>query len=206
MTEDEDRETLAAKRMATLPKLIYTTEGMDIPASLIFVPGRRLNNWKITDSKAFGWAPTTWMTQQVYNYRFPSPIPQCRRSEALRKWYKVKIDAPKEDWKTFEADTIRTADEPSIIMSEHNSKGRWTIGTLAKKIGPLGDDTRWVTILGRAWIRLETNLTIIKERRDELRQQTERMAIGERLGPDQKWCIDGQSGSKKRSFDDFSNS
>ena len=112
--------------------------------------------------------------------------------QALNEWFKVKVDVDEEKWEHFYENQIQKADEPSIILSAYSPKEQWEVGILVASKGRLhAGDIRWVKILSRVWIRLETNTNIIYKMRDSFRQNQGWMAFGEMLSGEQRWCVDG---------------
>ena len=110
----------------------------------------------------------------------------------LNEWFKVKVDVDMREWKEFYEDHIEKADEPSIILSAYSPKEQWEVGILVASKGRLhAGDIRWVKMLRRVWIRLETNSNIIYKMRDTFRQNQGWMAFGEMLSSKQRWCIEG---------------
>jgi len=102
------------------------------------------------------------------------------------------VDVDEEKWEHFYENQIQKADEPSIILSAYSPKEQWEVGILVASKGRLhAGDIRWVKILSRVWIRLETNTNIIYKMRDSFRQNQGWMAFGEMLSGEQRWCVDG---------------
>ena len=112
----------------------------------------------------------------------------------MHKWYKVVADTEGIEWKRFWSDNISEREETSIIMSTRSPKDKWEIGLLVKSKGMLSQgEYRWVERLCRVWFRLETNSNVVTKMIQGVRERGNGMLFGERLGDDQKWCIDGGS-------------
>lgn len=58
-------------------------------------------------------------------------------------------------------------------------------GSLAK------GEARWVEILCRVWLRLETNHSVIGGLCARFRENVDNVLWGERLKNNQKWCVAG---------------
>ena len=117
-------------------------------------------------------------------------------SQSLHAWYKVAFDiheVAKVSWNHFFCERLKSAKEPSIIMSGFEEpKERWEVGVLVRaKGGRLhAGSIRRVEVLCRVFLRLETNPETIQKMRDTFRQNPTWMGFGEKL-PTTKWCIDG---------------
>lgn len=139
---------------------------------------------------------------------FPGIVLHCPRSpmksetfhipvnQSLHKWFKISLDIggqgrSLEDFWENQVCWEKSKGKPSIIMSVENPRERWEIGVLVQDKGLLTrGEVRWVKILCRVWIRLETNNNILKKLGDDFRNSEGMMMIGERI-TSQKWCIDG---------------
>ena len=113
--------------------------------------------------------------------------------QGLHKWYRIVADrgGKGQDFNDFWKTHVCTASDPSIIMSTHTIRDRWEIGVLVHTKGVLTKgEVRWVQILCRVWIRLETNPNVIGKQGDLFREKGDAVIFGERLKA-QKWCIDG---------------
>lgn len=76
-------------------------------------------------------------------------------------------------------------------MSTHAIRDRWEVGVLVHTKGLLTKgEVRWVRILCRVWIHLETNTNVIRKQGDLFREKGDAVLFGERLRS-QKWWIDG---------------
>jgi len=127
----------------------------------------------------------------IENPKFWVPVHQ-----SLHKWFKVVADggdrAIGKSWKDFWREKVCRNRETGIIMSSENPRERWEVGVLVTSKDLLTNgEVRWVKVLCRVWIRLETNQGIIQELADRFRSQKDTMIFGERLKTPQKWCIDG---------------
>lgn len=213
------KKQIADARMAILLELINLSPGLGIPSGIIFVPGERLiAEQEQIGKRAFEWAPKTWLSQQVNNVeplrktarlmrnglevRFPGiklhlPLQAFKAStfwipthHSLNKWFKVKVNVDDRDWDQFYQDNMATADEICIILSTPSAKLQWEVGMLVGSKGRLHDDVRWVYLLARVWVQLETNTDIVYKMQDVFRRKKDWMAMGERLPNQQKWLID----------------
>ena len=127
--------------------------------------------------------------QPIVDHKFWITVHQC-----MHKWYKVVADTEGIEWKRFWSDNISEREETSIIMSTRSPKDKWEIGLLVKSKGMLSQgEYRWVERLCRVWFRLETNSNVVTKMIQGVRERGNGMLFGERLGDDQKWCIDGGS-------------
>jgi len=114
--------------------------------------------------------------------------------QSMHKWFKVVVDTQGQDWKTFWETKMSVPQdaEPSIIMSVETLRERWEVGVLARNKGMLGQgNVRWVEILCRVWVRLETNSSIVTKLLKSVRECEGGLIFGERLKSTQRWCIDG---------------
>ena len=77
-------------------------------------------------------------------------------------------------------------------MSTNDPRERWEVGILVQRKGFLTKgEVRWVKILCRVWVRLETNTNVLRDLGTRFRQRSDAMIFGERL-KSQQWCIDGE--------------
>lgn len=212
------KREIANSRMATFLELIDLAPGLGIPSGIIFVPGPKLISKQAQVRRVFAWAPMTWLSQQMNNLpllcrnarlmrhglevQFPGirvhlplnaikePMFWLPTHPCLHKWFKVKVDIADGAWEQFYQDHILTAEEPCIILSAQNPKTDWEIGLLVGSKGYLHDNVRWVHVLERVWIRLETDTDIIHKMQSIFRQKRDWMVFGEKLSKHQNWCID----------------
>jgi hypothetical protein len=127
--------------------------------------------------------------QPVVDHKFWIAVHQC-----MHKWFKVVADTRGVEWKKFWSEEISSRGETSIIMSTRSPRDKWEVGLLVRSKGVLSQgEYRWVERLCRVWFRLETNSNVITKLVQGVREKGNGMLFGERLGDDQKWCIDGGS-------------
>ncbi|KAF2837163.1 hypothetical protein M501DRAFT_995692 [Patellaria atrata CBS 101060] len=128
-----------------------------------------------------------WPKDPVASSKFWISVHQC-----MHKWFKIVADTGGVDWETFWANEVCTQDETFIILSTSNPRDKWEIGLLVQSKGVLSQgEVRWVKTLCRVWIRLEANPDIIARMVQGVRERGNGMLFGERLGDQQRWCIDG---------------
>ena len=115
--------------------------------------------------------------------------------QSMHKWYKITTDMEGEEWQAFNKAEIcaKKLTRPSIILSEDSTRGKWQVGLLVrdKDDGILAGNIRWVEVLCRLWVRLETNVNVIKEQVDSFHRNDGCMIFADRLEQFQKWCIAG---------------
>ena len=115
--------------------------------------------------------------------------------QSMHKWYKITTDMKDKDWETFYEAEICTKEltRPSIILSEDSTRGKWQVGVLVrdKDDGILAGNIRWVEVLRRLWVRLETNVNVNKEQVDSFHRNDGCTVFADRLEQNQKWCIAG---------------
>lgn len=205
--------------MSRLLELIALGPGLGIPSGIIFVSGARLIvEQEQIGKRAFEWAPKTWLSQQVNNVeplrktarlmrnglevQFPGiklhlPLEAFKSStfwlpthSSLHKWFKVKVNVDDGYWDQFYRDHMAKADELCILLSTQNPKTQWEVGLLVGSKGRLHENIRWVYILQRVWVQMETNTDIIRKMKDIYHRKREWMALGEKLPNEQKWLVD----------------
>lgn len=209
-----DKELLA-KRMVKFLNLLEEDVRFGIPSGIIFLPAPNLK------VEGYSWAPASWMTEQAYLYplhRNLRPVAQVTRlglsvefpgillyppkvpvkdkpwipvSQNLHKWYKVVADSRGPKWQDIWRRAC-AAEQPCIILSSYEPRGQYEVGVLVATIGKLAkDERRWVKILCRVWVRLETNHPVIGKLCTGFRENMDHMLWGERLKNEQKWYVDG---------------
>lgn len=62
------REVVAANRMATFLDLLTKTQGLGVPSGIIFLPRPQSNDIDLPKTKAFGWAPRSWLSEQDHSF------------------------------------------------------------------------------------------------------------------------------------------
>ncbi|KAL8728479.1 MAG: hypothetical protein Q9166_005377 [cf. Caloplaca sp. 2 TL-2023] len=217
---------LAVRRMVRFLDLLTKIPGLGVPPGIIFLPGPRLRDPNIPETKEFGWAPRSWCSKQDHSYpifrpltpesyimkdgllvKFPGLLLSCPSNpvkhsmfwtcvqQSMHKWYKITTDMEDKEWQAFyEAEIFAKKDtRPSIILSEDSTRGKWQVGLLVrdKDDGTLAGNIRWVEVLCRLWVRLETNVNVIKGQVDSFHRNDGCMMFADRLEQDQKWCIAG---------------
>lgn len=209
-----DKE-LSAKRMVKFLNLLEEDVRLGIPSGIIFLPAPKLK------VEGYSWAPASWMTEQAHSYplhRNPRQVAQVTRlglsvefpgillyppkvpvtdklwipvSQNLHKWYKVVANTRGPKWQDIWRRACAT-EQPCIILSSYEPRGQYEVGVLVATKGNLAkDEGRWVKILCRVWVRLETNHSVIGKLCTSFRENMDNMLWGERLKNDQKWCVDG---------------
>lgn len=115
--------------------------------------------------------------------------------QSMHKWYKITTDMKDKDWQAFYKAEIcaKRLTRPSIILSEDRTRGKWQVGLLVrdKDHGILAGNIRWVEVLRRLWVRLETNVNVNKEQVDSFHLNDGCTVFADRLEQNQKWCIAG---------------
>jgi hypothetical protein len=208
-------EELSAQRMVKLLNLLEEDVRLGIPSGIIFLPGPKLK------VEGYSWAPASWMTEQAYSYPlhrnlrqaaqvtrlglsvefpgillYPPKVPVQDKfwipvSQNLHKWYKVVANTRGPKWQDIWRRAC-AAEQPCIILSSYEPRGQYEMGVLVATKGSLvKDEARWVKILCRVWVRLETNHSVIGELCTTFRTNMDHVLWGERLKNDQKWCVDG---------------
>ena len=128
-------------------------------------------------------------TKPVKALRFWFPVHQ-----SMHKWYKVLVDTDGKNWDSFWQKEVCCTQcaGPCIIMCDGNTRDRWEVGVLCRNKGTLRQgEIRWVQILCRVWIRLETNPRIISDLICGMQAESDQVMFGERLDDQQEWCVDG---------------
>ena len=216
----EEPNVVAAKRMVKFLDMLDKQPGLGIPSGIIFLPPPKLRvegygwapeTWLTKQAHSYPLMESLRragsMMKQGLQVEFPGLILHCPReslehekfwipvNQSLHKWYRVVADrgGKGRDFKDFWETRVGRSREPSIIMATFTPRERWEIGVLVQTKGLLTrGEVRWVRILCRVWVRLETNSDIIRERGNLFRETEGAMMFGERLNS-QKWCIDGDS-------------
>ena len=214
----EGHDIVADKRMKTFLDMLDEHPDLGIPSGIIFLPPPKLpidgygwatRTWLTKQARSY---PLTRPLRQAGSImkngllvEFPGFVLHCPHkplengtfwipvNQGLHEWYKIVVDRGSEgqDFKDFCKIHICTAREPSIIMSTDIIRDRWEIGVLVGMKGLLTKgEVRWVQILCRVWVRLETNTNIIHKQGDLFREKGDEMVIADRLNSS-KWCIDG---------------
>ena len=209
-----DKE-LSAKRMVKFLNLLEEDVRLGIPSGIIFLPAPKLN------VDGYNWAPASWMTEQAHSYQLHRNLRQVAQvtrlglsvefpgillyppkepvedkfwisvSENFHKWYKVVANTRGPKWQDIWQRAC-AAEQPCIILSSYEPRGQYETGVLVMTKGNLArDEARWVKILCRVWVRLETNHSVIGKLCTNYRENMDNMLLGERLKNDQKWCVDG---------------
>lgn len=121
--------------------------------------------------------------------RFWVPVAQ-----SMHKWFKVIAYLEKaEDRANFRRwwQEVSRECELVIIMAKANPRAQGTIGLLVRQKGLLSDGKiRWVDILCRVWVRLETDREHIRSLCNSFRKYPQRAMFGTRTEA-QEWCVDG---------------
>lgn len=208
-------EELSAQMMVKFLNLLEEDVKLGIPSGIIFLPGPKLK------VEGYSWAPASWMTEQAYTYPLHRNLRQVAQvtrlglwvefpgillyppkgpvedkfwipvSQNLHKWYKVVGNTQGTKWQEIWRRAC-AAEQPCIILSSYEPCGQYEIGALVATKGHLAkDEARWVKILCRVWVRLETNHSFIGKLCKSFRENMDNMLWGERLKNDQKWCVDG---------------
>lgn len=214
----ESHDVVADKRMRTFLDMLDEHPDLGIPSGIIFLPPPKLpidgygwapRTWLTKQARS---SPLMRPLRQAgsimkkgFLVEFPGLLLHCPHEslenetlwvpvqQGLHKWYKIVTDrgSKGQDFKDFWKTYVCTASEPSIIMSTHTIRDRWEIGVLVHTKGLLTKgEVRWVEILCRVWIRLETNTNVIRKQGDLFREKGDAVLFGDRLRS-QKWCIDG---------------
>ena len=214
----ESHDAVADKRMKIFLDMLDEHPDLGIPSGIIFLPAPKLpidgygwapKTWLTKQARS---SPLMRPLRQGgsvmkkgFLVEFPGLILHCPHQsleneifwvpvqQGLHKWYKVKADrgSKGQDFKDFWETYVSTASEPSIIMSTNTIRDRWEIGVLVHTKGLLTKgEVRWVQILCRVWVRLETNTNVMRKQGDLFREKEDAVVFGERLRS-QKWCIDG---------------
>jgi Heterokaryon incompatibility protein (HET) len=215
ITSTGDDEALSAKRMVKFLNLLEEDVRLGIPSGIIFLPAPKL---QVAD---YTWAPASWMTEQAHSLplhgdlrrvaqmtrlglsvEFPGILLYPPKSAVkdklwipvslnLHKWYKVVPNTRGQNWQDIWRRAC-AAEQPCIILSCYEPRGEYEMGVLVATKGKLSkDEARWVKILCRVWVRLETNHSVIGRLCANFRENMDNMLWGERLQHDQKWCVEG---------------
>jgi hypothetical protein len=214
--EGEKNEDLVADmRMAKLLDLIEEDPTLGIPSGIIFLPGPKLpvpgyrwapKTWLSKQSHPYSlFRPlrkTALSTKRGVVVTFPGLVLHCSVQvpkttfylplhETLHKWFKIQVATPEEDWSTFWRTNASALHELCIVMSVSNPRDRWEIGDLVRTKGSLNQgQVKWVEVLARVWIRLETDFEKLIELRREYKEQSDKLMFGSRVKDDQMWCVD----------------
>jgi Heterokaryon incompatibility protein (HET) len=214
-TEGDEKLSASAKRMVEFLNLLEEDMRLGIPSGIIFLPAPKLQ------VEGYSWAPASWMTEQAYSYPlhrnlrqvaqmtrlglsvefpgillYPPKVPVKDKlwipvSQNLHKWYKVVANTRGPNWQKIWRRAC-AAGQPCIILSSYEPREQYEMGVLVATKGNLAKDQgRWVKILCRVWVRLETNHSVIGKLCTRFRENMDNMLWGERLKNDQKWCVDG---------------
>ncbi len=214
----ETPEAIADKRMKVFLDMLEENPDLGIPSGIIFLPLSKLpidgygwapRTWLTRQARS---SPLIRPLRQAgsimkkgFLVEFPGLLLHCPQEssenetfwvpvqQGLHKWYRIVADrgGKGQDFNDFWKTYVCTASDPSIIMSTHTIRDRWEIGVLVHTKGVLTKgEVRWVQILCRVWIRLETNPNVIGKQGDLFREKGDAVIFGERLKA-QKWCIDG---------------
>ncbi|CZR69110.1 uncharacterized protein PAC_19011 [Phialocephala subalpina] len=114
-------------------------------------------------------------------------------NQSMHEWLKVEAhqDHEQEDWKTFWEQEVCVGTELTIIKGGPDAREQWDVGVLVREKGTMRNgQVRWVEILCRVWVRLETNSDVIKRLVKGFRENSNPMVFGTKLEK-QEWCIDG---------------
>lgn len=211
-----DPEMVSCLRMVKFLDLLDETPRLGIPAGIIFLPLPKLpipgygwapSTWmsEQTFSNPLYRAPkrAASVMRRGLLVQFPGLLLHWPETpvdwrifwvpvhQSLRTWYKVVTDVPSDQWSEFSRQ-VSTHTEPSIILSVKNPGERWEAGVLVRAKGKLAQgEIRWVDILCRVWVRLETNSNITQELEKKILESQNYMFIGEFLSESQKWCVQG---------------
>ena len=214
----ESHGAVADNRMRTFLDMLDEHPDLGIPSGIIFLPPPKLpidgygwapRTWLTKQALS---SPLLRPLRQAgsimkkgFLVEFPGLLLHCPREslesetfwvpvqQGLHKWYKIVTDRGSKgrDFKDFWENHVCKASEPSIILCTHTIRDRWEIGVLVDTKGLLTKgEVRWVKILCRVWIRLETNMNVMRKQGDFFRNEPDAVLFGERLRS-QKWCIDG---------------
>ncbi|KAK9774070.1 putative Heterokaryon incompatibility domain-containing protein [Seiridium cardinale] len=134
--------------------------------------------------------------------KFPGIILHCPESplqhgrfwvpvtHTMQKWFKVTAYPEVEDIASWWQRTSGRCDL-MIVLSEAETSDQGAIGLLVKGKGTLSNgQIRWVDVLCRVWIRLETDREFIRLLSNSFREFPDRAMFGTKLA-DQDWCVDG---------------
>ncbi|KAI1334253.1 hypothetical protein F5Y15DRAFT_409765 [Xylariaceae sp. FL0016] len=117
--------------------------------------------------------------------KFCVPVHQSRLT-----WFKIVAYPDQLDFQDWSA-KFREYHELMVILSEADPVERGAIGLLVNPKGTLSDGLiRWVDILCRVWVRLETDRKVVQDLSDSFREFPDRALFGTRL-IEEKWCVDG---------------
>jgi Heterokaryon incompatibility protein (HET) len=208
-------EELSVKRMVKFLNLLEEDVSLGIPSGIIFLPAPKLK------VEGYSWAPASWMAEQAHSYPLHRNLQQVAQvtrlglsvefpgillyppkgpakdrlwiavSQNLHKWYKVVPNTRGPKWQEIWRRAC-AAEQPCIILSSGKPRGEYEIGVLVATKGRLAkDEARWVEILCRVWLRLETNHSVIGGLCARFRENVHNVLWGERLKNDQKWCVAG---------------
>ena len=214
----ESHDIVADNRMKTFLDMLDEHPDLGIPSGIIFLPPPKLpidgygwapRTWLTKQARS---SPLMRPLRQAgsimkkgFLVEFPGLLIHCPHEpleneafwipvqQGLHEWYKIVADRGNkgQDFKDFWKTYVCTQSELSIIMSTNTIRDRWEIGVLVHTKGLLTKgEVRWVQILCRVWIRLETNTNVIRKQADLFREKGDAVLFGERLRS-QKWCIDG---------------
>ena len=214
----ESHDAIADKRMGIFLDMLDEAPDLGIPSGIIFFPPPKLpvdgygwapRTWLSKQSRS---SPLMRPLRQEGSImkngllvEFPGLILHCPHAsleneifwipvqQGLHEWYKIVADRGNdgENFKDFWETYVHPHGESLIIMSTSTISHRWEVGVLVNTKGFLTKGkVRWVRILCRVWIRLETNTNVIRREGDLFREKGGIVIFGERL-ESQKWCIDG---------------
>lgn len=127
-------------------------------------------------------------------------------SSSQHKWYKIEaVIDDGENGEALWAQNICTT-KTAIILSRFDPGEEAEIGLLVKLVNERKENvqirehvqwiertTRFVEVICRVWVCLETNHQIINDMKRDFRRNTQHMMWGERVDSDQKWCVDRNS-------------
>jgi hypothetical protein len=114
-------------------------------------------------------------------------------NQSMHEWLKVEAhqEQERQDWKTFWEQEVCVGTELTIIKGAPDAREQWDVGVLAREKGTMRNgQVRWVEILCRVWVRLETNSDVIKRLVRSFRENSTPMVFGTKLEK-QEWCVDG---------------
>jgi hypothetical protein len=218
LTADKERNNQAAadQRMARLLYMIDEEPTLGIPSGIIFLPSPKLpikgyqwapRTWLSKQSHPYPLFRPLRKTARLLKrgalVQFPGIILHCPTEtpnstfhvplhETLHKWWKIQAVTDGEDWTEFWRNKVCEYNEPCIILSTSNPRDKYEIGILVKKKGMLSEgQIRWVEVLCRVWVRLETDFVMLAKLSKEYMENPNRLMFGVRLKEDQEWCVDG---------------
>jgi hypothetical protein len=217
---DIDGDFACEKRMVRFLELLDETPGLGIPPGIIFLPGPALRYGTKNKTKGYGWAPKSWLSgrpqteanplvENVFDsfigkqglfVTYPGVLLHCSGKpngtqefwvpvdQHLLQWYNVVTESP---------DVLRRIEtgveemQLGIILSTREVGQKYKIGALVRSKGLLSrGNARWVAIICRVWVRLETDRDTIGEHVKKMRSDDGSMFLGEKLPDEQLWCVD----------------